>query len=164
MRIHAYSALRPRPDLAGQVAAPPYDTVADTRFQWYFSQIEQIEGDAIDFKVELRRSIHLALWHAMSACETAEAAQAITQALGSMMLVLNQRMPELGWRLLADALASIQVALLSTDAVSEIAQQSTQQLFESLRQALPAERYRAILAHSGQVVAAWQQARRKQMS
>ena len=27
MRIHAYSALRPRPDLAGQVAAPPYDTV-----------------------------------------------------------------------------------------------------------------------------------------
>lgn len=140
------------------------DPVADTRFQWYFSQIEQIEGDAIDFKVELRRSIHLALWHAMSACETAEAAQAVTQALGSMMLVLNQRMPELGWRLLADALASIQVALLSTDAVSEIAQQSTQQLFESLRQALPAERYRAILAHSGQVVAAWQQARRKQMS
>lgn len=27
MRIHAYKALRPRPDLAGQVAAPPYDTV-----------------------------------------------------------------------------------------------------------------------------------------
>jgi len=41
-----------------------------------------------------------------------------------------------------------------------VAQQSTQQLFESLRQALPKERYQAILAHSGQVVLAWQQARR----
>ena len=27
MRIHAYSALRPRPDVVGKVAAPPYDTV-----------------------------------------------------------------------------------------------------------------------------------------
>ena len=27
MRIHAYKALRPRADLAAQVAAPPYDTV-----------------------------------------------------------------------------------------------------------------------------------------
>jgi len=27
MRIHAYPALRPRPDVVGQVAAPPYDTV-----------------------------------------------------------------------------------------------------------------------------------------
>ena len=27
MRIHPYKALRPRPDIVGQVAAPPYDTV-----------------------------------------------------------------------------------------------------------------------------------------
>jgi uncharacterized protein (DUF1015 family) len=27
MRIHPFAALRPRPDIAGQVAAPPYDTV-----------------------------------------------------------------------------------------------------------------------------------------
>ncbi len=27
MRIHAYPALRPRPDIVGQVAAPTYDTV-----------------------------------------------------------------------------------------------------------------------------------------
>jgi hypothetical protein len=140
------------------------DPQADTRFQWYFDQIEQIEADAIDFKVELRRSINIALWHAMTACETTEEAQAILQPLGSMMLVLNQRMPTLGWRLLADALANIQISLLSNHAASAIAQDSTQQLFEALRQSLPAERYREILAHSGQVVLAWQQAKREQAS
>ena len=136
------------------------DPQSETRFQWYFDQIEQIESDAIDFKIELRRSINLALWHAMTACETAEEAEAILQPLGSMMLVLNQHMPTLGWRLLADALANIQISLLSNSTATEIAQNSTQQLFESLRQSLPAERYREILAHSGQVVLAWQQAQR----
>ena len=137
---------------------------ADARFQWYFSQIEQIESDAIDFKVELRRSVHLALWHAMAACETQDEAQAILQALGSLMLGLDQRMPTLGWRLLADALANIQIALLGDSAASEVAEDSTRQLFESLRLALPAERYREILAHSAQVVLAWQQAKRTRAS
>ena len=27
MRIHPFAALRPRPDIVGQVAAPPYDTL-----------------------------------------------------------------------------------------------------------------------------------------
>ena len=40
--------------------------------------------------------------------------------------------------------------LLSNSTATEIAQNSTQQLFESLRQS-PPERYREILAHSGQV-------------
>jgi len=132
------------------------------RFQQYFSQIEQIESDAIDFKVELRRSIHLALWHAMAACETTEAAKAILQSLGGLMLGLDQRMPTLGWRLLADALANIQIALLGDSAASAVAQESTRLLFESLRQSLPAERYRDILAHSGQAVLAWQKAKRAQ--
>ena len=140
------------------------DPQSDTKFQWYFSQIDQIEGDGIDFKIELRRGIHLALWHAIGACETSEQAKAIIQPLGSMMLVLDRNMPNLGWRLLADALANIQVALLNDTHVSEITQESTQQLFESLRQSLPAERYREILAHSGQVVLAWQQARRNKTS
>ena len=70
-------------------------------------------------------------------------------------------MPELGWRLLADALANIQIALLSDLAPkSPLAQEGTQQLFASLRHALPAERYQAILAHAGQAVGAWQQASR----
>ena len=89
------------------------DARGDARFQQYFRQIDEVESDAIDFKVELRRSIHLALWHAMAACETAEQVKNIVQPLGSMMVVLTQQMPELGWRLLADALANIQICLLS---------------------------------------------------
>lgn len=137
------------------------DSQGDSRFQQYFRQIDEVEADAIDFKIELRRSIHLALWHAMAACETIEQAQGILQPLGGLMLALVQRMPELGWRLLADALANIQIALLA-DRAGEApqAQEGTQQLFAALRQALPQERYQAILAHSGQVVVAWQQARR----
>lgn len=138
------------------------DAKSETKLQWYFSQIDQIEGDAIDFKVEVRRSIHLALWHAMGACETLDQAQAIMQPLGSMMLVLNQKMPNLGWRLLADALANIQISLLSDSGATVIAQESTQQLFAALRQSLSPERYQAILAHAGQVVLAWQKAKRIQ--
>lgn len=136
------------------------DAKSDALFQGYFQQIETIESDAVDFKIELRRNIHLALWHAMTACETAEEAHAILMPLGSMMLALNTTMPELGWRLLADALANIQVGLLNATESSAVARDSTQALFESLRQALPAERYQAIMAHSGQVILAWQQARR----
>lgn len=139
------------------------DARGDTLFQQYFRQIEQNEGDAIDFKIELRRGIHLALWHAMTACETTAQAQAILKPLGGMMLALDRQMPELGWRLLADALANIQVALLGElTAASEVARESTQQLFESLQHALPKARYQSMLAYSGQAVLAWQQARRAQ--
>lgn len=135
------------------------DSRQDALFQQYFEQIATVESDAIDFKVDLRRGIHLALWHAMAACETAEQVEGIVQSLGSMMVALNEQMPELGWRLLADALANIQIALLSDIAPkSALAQDGTQQLFASLRHALPAERYQAILAHAGQAVVAWQQA------
>ena len=135
------------------------DPRADARFQWFFSQIEQDEKAAIDFKVELRRHIHLALWHAMAACDTDAAATPIIQTLGSLLLALHERMPELGWRLVADTLASIQLALLNAVDASSIAQEGTRQLFEALRQALPQERYQSILAHSGQVVLAWQRSR-----
>jgi len=105
--------------------------------------------------------MHLALWHAMVACETTEEAQSILQPLGSMLLGLNRQMPELGWRLVADALAHIQISLLGEMAtVTDLARDSTQQLFESLRQAMPAEHYQRILHHSGQVLLAWQQLRR----
>jgi hypothetical protein len=138
------------------------DARADNRFQQYFEQIDRVETAAIDFKVELRRSIHLALWHAMAAGESAEQMASVVQSLGSLMLALDQRMPEFGWRLIADALASFQISLLADAAgAGELAQQGTQQLFAALRHALPAERYQTILAHSGQAVVAWQQARRQ---
>lgn len=133
---------------------------ADALFQWFYQQIDQVEADAVDFKVELRRSIHLALWHAMAACETDTESKPIIQSLGSMLLALNGRMPDLGWRLVADALAHIQVSLLEQAQASSLAQAGTQQLFESLRNVLPPARYQTILAHSAQVVLAWQQSRR----
>lgn len=136
------------------------DSAADARFLRYFERLDQQEGDAVDFKIELRRNIHLALWHAMTACEENEDAQRILQALGSMLLVLAQRLPLLGWRLLADALASIQIRLLTDPSASSMAQENTQQLFAALRQSLPTEQYQAILAYSGQAVMAWQQSRR----
>ncbi len=137
------------------------DARDDMLFQRYFAQINEVEAAAIDFKVDLRRGIHLALWHAMAACETQEQVQAIVQVLGSLLVTLERQMPELGWRLLADALASIQMVMLSPHApTSTQAQEGTQQLFAALRHALPAERYQAILAHAGQAVVAWQQAAR----
>ncbi len=132
----------------------------EARFQQFFSQIDAIESDAIDFKIELRRNIHLALWAAMGACETIEASEPILRALGSMMLALNARMPTLGWRLLADALASIQICLLNDPKASTVARDGTQQLFESLRQALPDRSFKDIMAYSTQAVLGWQQSRR----
>lgn len=136
------------------------DTRADALFQQYFTRIDAVEADAIDFKIELRRAIHLALWHAMAACETETQAAGVLQPLGNLMVALDARMPTLGWRLLADALASIQVCLLTEPEITPLAQESTQKLFASLRHALPPARYQAILAHSGQAVVAWQQTRR----
>lgn len=132
---------------------------SEARFQRFFEQIEVEECAAIDFKIALRRHIHLALWHAMAACDSDTAATPISQALGSLLLALHARMPTLGWRLLADSLASIQLALLNAMPPSELAQRQTHALFAALRQALPAATYQRILAHSGQAVLAWQRAR-----
>ena len=136
------------------------NTQTEAQFQAYFGQIAANEGDAVDFKIELRRGIHLALWHAMAACESMEQAQLVLRPLGGMMLALARELPELGWRLLADALAAIQVCLLENPEIGAVGRDATQQLFESLRQALPPESYRNTMAHAAQAIMAWQQARR----
>lgn len=137
------------------------EPTVEARFEGYFRQLETVEGDAIHFKIELRRNIHLALWHAMAACDAPADAQRIAECLASLMLALVGRMPALGSRLLADALAGIQISLLGDNpAPGALAQEKTQQLFEALRQNLAPERYREILAYSGQAVMAWDQARR----
>lgn len=138
------------------------DARAEARFQWFFERVEQVEVDAIDFKVALRRSIHLALWHAMAACSNESESRPIVQTLGGMLVALEAQRPQLGWRMVADTLASIQLRLLADTELADIARTSTQQLFGALRQAIPEDRYRAILAHSSQVVVAWQQARRSE--
>lgn len=133
----------------------------DQVFQRYVAQINAVESDAIEFKVDLRRGIHLALWHAMIACESMAQAEPIARTLGSLLLALDRQMPGCGWRLVADALAHIQISLLAKNAPeSPLAREATQQLFAALCHALPEERYRIVMAHSAQAVVGWQQARR----
>jgi hypothetical protein len=137
------------------------DATADARFQQQFTAIEKAEGDAIDFKMELRRNIHMALWHAMIACEDSGEAQAILATLGGMLVALVGRMPTLGWRLAADALANIQLRCLSDAAAStELARETNAALFTALRQNLPREISEPMFVHANQAVIAWQQSRR----
>lgn len=133
------------------------DERADAIFQRHFSRIEAVEADAIDFKVTLRRGIHLALWHALAACDTEADCTALVRALGSLMLALDKQMPTLGWRLLADALAHIQIALLADAGIGDIGREGTRQLFDALLHALPRDTWLTILRQSGQAVVAWQQ-------
>ncbi|MBI5109850.1 MAG: hypothetical protein HZA62_14020 [Rhodocyclales bacterium] len=141
------------------------DAGADARFARAFAAIDAAEGDAIDFKMDLRRNIHLGLWHAMIACEDRAEAETLLAALGGMMVALTQKMPLLGWRLVADALAHIQLRCLTEAAAStELAREVNAALFTALRQNLPRELSEPMFAHANQVVLAWQQARRAGMN
>ena len=137
------------------------DGAAEARLQQAFAAIEQAECDAVDFKMELRRNIHLALWHAMIACEDRDEAMAILAALGGMLVALVGQMPTLGWRLVADALATLQLRCLSDAAAStDLARETTEGLFVALRQALPRQTSEPMFAQANQAVIAWQRSRR----
>jgi hypothetical protein len=138
------------------------DERQDARFQLQFATIDANEGNAIDFKMELRRTIHLALWHALICADDAAADThtELVTTLGSLLLSLDRALPTLGWRLIADTLAHIQIRCLGT-ALSEPAQAHTAGLFESLRQALPAERAAAIFTLANQAAVSWQQSNRQ---
>ena len=141
------------------------DAAADARFERAFAAIDAAESDAIDFKMDLRRNIHLGLWHAMIACEDRAEAETLLAALGGMMVALTKKMPLLGWRLVADALAHIQLRCLSEAAAStELAREVNAALFTALRQNLPRELSEPMFVHANQVVLAWQQARRAGLS
>jgi lipase chaperone LimK len=97
----------------------------------------------------------------MIACESMDEAVAIQKALGGLMHTLVQRMPQLGWRLVADALAHIQIRCLADGAAAlGLAQESNAQFFQSLRQSLPRDQADAIFAHANRAAIAWQQAQR----
>ena len=137
------------------------DPVADARMQQQFVALED-EGNAIDFKIELRRALHLALWHAMIACDAREPATAILTQLGGMLFLLVQSMPALGWRLVADTLAHIQIQCLAHNLAGEgLGREMTTSLFAALTQELPADKRDLIMAHSARSVLAWQQAGRE---
>ncbi|KAB0623095.1 hypothetical protein [Castellaniella defragrans] len=136
------------------------DPEEDARFQHRFEQLDAAEATAIDFKIALRRQIHLALWHAMGAGASLEAVEPVIRTLGGQLLALEAGMPELGWRLAADTLAHIQIRLLEDPGAPELAQSGTRCLFASLRQAWPKKRHDRIMALAGQAVLAWQRSRR----
>jgi hypothetical protein len=137
------------------------DPQAEARFQQQYAVIDAGEGNAIDFKIELRRGIHLALWHAMIASEERESATAILACLGGMLFALVEAMPELGWRLVADALAHFQIRCLADGLAAEgLARETNEALFMALSSELPAAQRDRIMAAATRAVLAWQQARR----
>lgn len=137
------------------------DAQAESKFLQKFEAIAAAEANAIDFKVELRRGIHLALWHSAIASEERDEALRLAAQLGSMLLVLVKEMPVAGWRLVADALAHIQIRCLSEGlAASGIGQEATQSLFAALSRELPKAQRDPVMAHAAQAVVAWQRANR----
>lgn len=138
----------------------PLDVEASARFEQQFAAIEACEENAIDFKMELRRGIHLALWHALAACETEAEQDTLIRKLGGLMLALMQGMPNWGGHLLADSIAHIQLRLLSAGTPDARAESATQRLLEALTRALPAERSKTIMAQAAQLVIAYQTAHR----
>lgn len=143
----------------------PLDAQATARFEQQFAAIEAREDNAIDFKVELRRGIHLALWHAMVASEDREQAERLLQQLGSMMLVLTELMPNYGWRLVADALAHIQLRCLDPNFAADpdagsLGQEMTQGLYNAINKNLPADIAKLVMLQASQVVIACRQAQR----
>jgi hypothetical protein len=130
--------------------------------QQYFDQLNFDEAYGLDFKVELRREIHMALWHAMVASEDRDEAFGILQHLGSLLLSLTRSMPTQGWRLVADALASIQIRCLQQGlALEGLAQETTQELFGALARELPEDLRTLIMSQASEVVMTWQRARRE---
>lgn len=124
-------------------------------------RINNSEASAFSFKAELRKAIHLALWHSMIAEEDRESATGILKQLGGMMLRLLESMPDLGWIIVAHTLADIQIRCLAHQlATTGLAQETTQKLFGALNRQLPPEQRQKIMAGATQTVIAWQQSTR----
>ncbi len=133
----------------------------EARFLQQFDAVAGREENAIDFKVELRRGIHLALWHSAIASEERDEALRLAAQLGGLLLALVRDMPVAGWRLVADALAHIQLRCLAEGLAADgIGQEATQALFAALARELPAAQRDAVMAHATQAVIAWQRANR----
>ena len=140
------------------------DAEDDARFGRQFAAIEASEGNVIDFKIESRRSVHLALWHAMIACEEQKEAEQIAQTLGGMLVSLARTMPTLGWRLVADALSHIQIQCLTNSLATEgLARETNEALFAALARELPENIRDLVFAHSAEAVRTWMQSGRGQV-
>lgn len=137
------------------------DARAEARFLRQFAAVVAAEENVIDFKVELRRGLHLALWHSSIATADRDEALRLAGELGSQLLALTRAMPRAGWRLVADALAFIQIRCLADGLAAEgVGQEATQALFGALSRELPAALRDLVMAHASRAVLAWQQAGR----
>jgi hypothetical protein len=137
------------------------DLAAEGACQRVFDQIREDEACALEFKIALRRELHLSLWHSMIGAEDRAQAEALMNLLGGMLLALVKAMPTLGWRLVADALASIQIRCLAHGlAASGQERELTEALFGELNRELPEAARELVNRHSSEAVIAWQQARR----
>lgn len=137
------------------------DEETEARFLRHFDALGRREENAIDYKVALRRGVHLALWHASIASEDRDEALRLAGQLGSHLLALVREMPVAGWRLVADALAFIQIRCLSDGLASEgVGQEATQALFAALSRELPETLREPVMSHATRAVIAWQQAGR----
>lgn len=151
------------PALTGLIGAlrTGLDETGEARFLRHFDAIGAAEENAIDFKIELRRGLHLALWHSSIATEHRDEALRLAGELGSQLLALTKAMPVAGWRLVADTLASIQIRCLADGlAAAGVGQEATQALFGALSRALPGATRDLVMAHASRAVLAWQQAGR----
>lgn len=165
----AYSQIFGAPAMAGlselvsmlRAATPDKGAAATESIQ----QINDIEACAFSFKAELRKAIHLALWHSMTEEKDRENATDILRQLGGMMLRLLETTPEFGWIVIAHTLADIQIRCLAHGlATTGLAQEMTQELFGALNQQLPTEQRRKIMSGATQTVIAWQQSAREKTS
>jgi hypothetical protein len=69
-------------------------------------------------------------------------------------------MPTLGWRLVADTLAHLQIRLPEDREAPALAQTATGLLLASLREAMPPGHYEQAMAHATRAILDWQHARR----
>lgn len=160
-RMFGLTAIPALTEMIGMLRAA-LDPVEDAHFQRQYAALDAVETDAIDFKIALRRGLHQALWASMLSTDDEASAFGLADGLGSLMLALTRSMPQHGWRLLADALAHMQIRQLSEGlAASGVAAQANQRLFESLLQALPTDQRRAVQAYATQAVMGWHSAQRQ---
>lgn len=153
-QIFGAAALSGLSELVGLLRATPQ---GDATLQ-ALKELDESEQCAASFKAELRKAIHLALWHAMIAASGREEAFDILKQLGGMMLRLVESMPTLGWIIVANTLADIQIRCLEHSLASTgLAQETTQSLFGALNQQLPAVERQKIMPAATQTVIAWQQ-------
>ncbi|MFC5302723.1 hypothetical protein [Azospira restricta] len=159
-RAYGAGAMTGLSELLG-VLRDALDPAAEAAVQAAFARLDADESGAFAFKAELRKSIFVALWHTLIAEEDRDAATALANQLGGLLLGTLQAMPRHGWVVVASTLADIQIRCLAHGLAQDgLAQEMTQQLFAALAQALSAEERKRILGGAGQAVIAWQQAQR----